>query len=108
MKHFLLKAGRFLRLIDEASPMLSITNICMYVIIAKIAMAAEFSMADIGGLFVGLLSYSSKKIINNKQANVEQAQSLDVNPQMEKLKSDVQDLKDKVGAASLAAGIKRG
>lgn len=104
----LIKIGRFLRVVDEATPVLSITNICMWVIIAKIAYATDFSIADIGGLFVGLVGYSSKKyFVNKAAAAATNVAAQDLNPQLEKFKNDIQDLKDKVGAASLAAGIRK-
>lgn len=59
--NYIKKALKFLNLVDRSGN-LSITNIAVIVCITKIAMAPEFSMAEIGALLVSLMNYAHKRV----------------------------------------------
>jgi hypothetical protein len=62
------RAAQFFRLIDGHDGQLSITNVAVLVVLIKIALASEVSLTDAGALFVVLMSYQSKKVINKDRA----------------------------------------
>ena len=61
----LIKAGKFLRLLDEQGN-LSISNVAAMMMLFKIATTPALSMADISLAMVGLIPYMSKKFVNKK------------------------------------------
>lgn len=95
--------GKFTRLIDSDNT-LSLTSIALVIILFKIALAPGISLTEIGGLFIALLSYQSKKVINNKAPKLAAA----VEPsQVEELKQKFEEVQSKVTALTLATGFKR-
>lgn len=54
----------FLRIIDPYDGNISLSNLAVIVILAKLCITTDTSMVDLGGLFVSLLNYSTKKYIN--------------------------------------------
>lgn len=99
---FFLSVGRFLRVIDESTPILSITNIACIVIIVKIALAAEPSIADLGGLLISLLAYYGKKKINQADRKVDAQQQKDI----EDLRSKIKETNDRIGSVAATVGFK--
>lgn len=63
MKHYLKNLSKFFRLIDEQGQ-LSLTNLAVLVIIIKIAITSNVSIADAGALLISLLNYSGKKVLS--------------------------------------------
>ena len=99
-KENLMKVVNFLRLID-AEAKLSITNVAVYVVLVKVAIAPEFTLMDAGALFVTLLNYSGKKIINKiKEPETKQEPGSAVEERINKLQ-------DKVNSIAVAVGITR-
>ena len=54
----------FFRIIDNNDGQISLTNIALMVVLYKLFKSTDTSMTDIGGLFIGLSSYSYKKYVN--------------------------------------------
>lgn len=102
IKNFFLSIGRFFRIVDEQSPFLSITNIACMVIIVKVALATEPSVADLGGLLIALLAYHGKKHVSKRDAKLsaEQTKAID------DLQSKVKEVGDRVGGIAAMVGIK--
>lgn len=67
MKEKLLRSLIFLKLVDPHDNNLSLTSIAVLVALVKLSMTNSASMSDLGALFTVLLSYTSKKFINNQQ-----------------------------------------
>ncbi len=53
----------FLNLLD-AEGKLSITNIAVVICLVKVAMAAQFTGLEVGGLVATLLNYGHKRMVN--------------------------------------------
>ena len=102
MSNILLKIGRFFRIIDEQDSMLSITNIACIVIVVKLALAAQPSVADLGGLLIALLAYYGKKQITKRHAQLNADQSKVISDLQTKLK----EVGDKIGGIAAMVGIK--
>lgn len=56
----LIRAGKFVRLLDEQNN-LSISNLTVIIMMAKILTTPALSMVDIASAMVGLLPYTVKK-----------------------------------------------
>lgn len=97
-----LKLGRFLRIVDEKYHQISIVNIACIVIIVKVAMAAEPSIADLGALLIGLLAHYGKRQINTKVSALDEKQ----NSTIDELSLKIKDLGDRVGSVAAALGFK--
>lgn len=102
MKAFINKALFFLRLTDEDG-LLSITYIACWVVITKIALSPEPSIAEMAGLLTALGLYFGKKHINIRTKKFNDAQQDALN----KMQETVNALKDKVGAVAATVGFKR-
>lgn len=102
MKQFFLKLGRFFRVIDDYGTSLSITNIAYIIILVKIALAAEPSVADLGGLLVAMLAYHGKKHLN-KDLN---KSSEDQSKILADLQVKVKEASDKASSVAAMVGIK--
>lgn len=102
----------FLRIIDEHDGLISLTNVALFVVLFKIAFAASFSMVDAGALFVTLLSYQGKKLINkDKQEDtvkIEDAvrSATDAMTVVGDLIKKVDELGSKVTQQQISMGIK--
>lgn len=106
------KVLSFLRIIDPHDGQVSLTNVALIVVLIKIAASASFSMVDAGALFVTLLSYQGKKIINkDKQEDavkIEDAvkSASDAMTLVGDLIKRVDELGSKVTQATMSLGIK--
>lgn len=98
----LVKAGRFLRIVDEHYNQISLVNIALLVIIVKVALAVDPSVADLGALFIGLLAHYGKRRINVKMKALDAQQ----NKEIEETKSKLKELADRVGSIAAAMGFK--
>lgn len=58
----------FIRLVDPFDGNLSLTNIGLIIVLVKLAVVQQASLTDISALFLALISYQSKKIINKQVA----------------------------------------
>lgn len=98
----------FIKVIDAHDGQISLTNLALIVVLVKIAIAPTVSIVDAGTLFVSLLAYSGKKVINNQQMNA-QAAPIDTTA-IEKSVSQVTDqmeaMKSKINALTMATGLK--
>lgn len=66
MKDFIFKTLTFFRIIDPNDQLLSLTNVALMITLGKLVYAPSVNASAIGALFVSLLAYSSKKVINLK------------------------------------------
>lgn len=98
----LLCVGRFFRVVDETENRLSIVNLACLVVVIKVALAADPSIADLGGLLIALLAYYGKKQINSKTRSLDAQQ----NKQLEEVQAKLKDLGDRVGSVAAALGFK--
>jgi len=87
-------------LIDEHDGQISLTNLALLIVLFKLAIAPAVGLVEIGGLFISLLAYSGKKVINNKQKKETDGATSVVQKQLD-------DLKDVVSALSIKTGMKR-
>lgn len=80
--------------IQDVDGLLSLTNLGVIVVLAKIAVSPNTSITELGALMVTLIGYNYKKRLHKTSK--------------EPLVSDktLQELSDKVSALSLQAGIK--
>jgi hypothetical protein len=100
--NLLLKTGRFFRLVDENFNQISLVNIALLVIIVKVALAVDPSVADLGALLIGLLAHYGKRRINVKMKALDAQQ----NKEIEETKGKLKDLADRVGSIAAAMGFK--
>ncbi len=112
------QALTFLRITDPHDGLVSLTNLALWVVLVKIAAAGEVTLVDAGALFVTLLSYQGKKVINKGSsaedaiAAVEQAALTAGNRADEalaealNLTSKIEELSSKVTQQQMAMGIK--
>lgn len=68
MKATFFKVLAFCRIIDSYDQTLSLTNIGLIIILVKLAIVQQTSLVDLGALFLGLLSYQSKKVLTKDVA----------------------------------------
>ena len=95
----------FLNLLDS-NGRLSITNIAVLIVLTKIAIAPTASLTEMGALFVTLINYHMKrKTIADAQVTPEIEDA--ITPQIEQMKSKLDDALSQVSSLSLKAGIKR-
>lgn len=102
MKQFFVKLGRFLRIVDESAITLSITNIAVYVVLVKIALAAEPSITEMGGLLITLAAYYGKKHINKDKVAITDENKAAI----EELKVKVQNVADKASGVAAMVGMR--
>lgn len=102
LKEWTFKFGRFLRVIDETKHQLSIVNIACIVIVVKVAMATEPSIADLGALLIGLFAHYGKRRINMKVSALDETQTKNI----EDMSTKIKDLGDRVGSVAAALGFK--
>lgn len=103
------KIGKFFRLTEFDSAKLSLTNICMWVCILKLALATDPSYAEIGSLFLALAAYNVKRVVNKRDALKSQEQVAEIDQLKNKITTfddSIKEINDKVGTLSLAAGFK--
>jgi hypothetical protein len=63
----MMRVLKFLRIVDAGKPLeVSITNVACWVVIIKIAIAQQASMADLGAMLVSLANYAHKRHLNSK------------------------------------------
>lgn len=107
LKEGFFKVGQFLRLIDE-NRVLSITNIALWVIIAKIAAVQEASMTDIAALLTVVFNYAYKRYVKAKEPKEEDTALVKYDKKLEDFQSQLKDVKDKIGEVAFAAGFRKG
>lgn len=102
----------FFRIIDPHDGQLSLTNVALIVVLGKILAASSVSIVDAGALFVALLSYQGKKVINKNKSDdglkIEDAvrASTDAITLAGDLIKKVDELSSKVTQQQLSMGIK--
>lgn len=102
----------FLRIVDPHDGLISLTNVALLVVLVKIAFAASFSIVEAGALFVTLLSYQGKKLINKDAqedtVKIEDAvrSATDAMTVVGDLIKKVDDLTSKVTQQQISLGIK--
>ena len=102
MKQFFTKLGRFFRIVDESSIMLSITNIAVYVILVKIALNPNPSITEMGGLFITLAGYYGKKHFNKDKAKITDENKAAI----EDLKTKLQNVENKASGVAAMVGMR--
>lgn len=101
MKHFIKKALYFLRLTDDDG-LLSITHIACIVVLTKVALAAEPSIADMGALLITLALYYGKKHASAKKAKL----SEDGSKAISDMQSKLQSIQDKIAGVAATVGFR--
>ncbi|CAB4199832.1 hypothetical protein UFOVP1351_11 [uncultured Caudovirales phage] len=108
----------FLRITDPHDGLVSLTNLALWVVLVKIAAAGEVTLTDAGALFVTLLSYQGKKVINKGETTSEQIEALNARINEAQSKADaaysnvfvgfdrIDELSSKVTQQQMAMGIK--
>lgn len=114
MLNFFKKALDFLRITDDEGKV-SLTNLGVIIILAKVGISSECNMSEIVALMGVLLNYSWKKFIKSKEPvtpleikdnRVDNVVS-DVKGLEERISKDVNELKDRLSAVSIRLGISR-
>ena len=105
MKNFFIKLGRFIRVIDERSLCLSLTNIAVIIMLFKLVVVPAVSIVDIGALLVTLLSYSGKKVMNAKKPTEMEMPAV-IDEKIKALETTMDNLKSKMGTISLANSMR--
>lgn len=98
----LLSIGRFLRIVDEHENQISVVNIACLVIIVKVALAVNPSVADLGGLLIALMAHYGKRRLNMKARNLDAQQ----NKELSEIQTKLKELGDRVGSVAAALGFK--
>jgi hypothetical protein len=102
MKKFLLTLGRFFRILDDQNVCLSITNLAVFVVLVKVSLAAEPSIADMGALLTVLsLYYGTKHLKKNKEKLTDENKTA-----LDELKNKVQVLSDKTSGLAVHVGMR--
>ena len=91
------QAFTFLRLIDKHDGLLSLTNIALIVVIAKLIFVQNAGVMDLGALLLSLAAYNFKKYQAARTSSAAVSDQSDMNLKMEELKSKVNALSVKVG-----------
>jgi len=85
----------FFRLIDE-NGLLSLTNIAVIVVIAKLSMAQQLDFSAVAALLTAIGGYSFKRFVNKDK------------PTQAKLdEKRIQEIEEKVGQMQLVLGFKK-
>lgn len=74
MKETVMKALVFLRFVDDHDRTISLSNVALIVVIAKLVLLKNATMVDISGLLLALLNLNVKKMINKSAASQEKEQ----------------------------------
>jgi hypothetical protein len=99
------KALSFLNLLDR-SKKLSLTNLALYVLIVKIALVPQLSVADGAVLFLGILNYMHKRFEANKSSKIEATEQSEVVAKLRKeMEEQLSVVRDEIGKVSVASGI---
>lgn len=98
----LLSVGRFLRIVDEYENQISVVNIACLVIIVKVALVVNPSVADLGGLLIALMAHYGKRRLNMKARNLDAQQ----NKELSEIQTKLKELGDRVGSVAAALGFK--
>jgi hypothetical protein len=98
----LLAIGRFTRIVDEHENQISVVNIACLVIVVKVALAVNPSVADLGGLLIALMAHYGKRRLNMKAKNLDTQQ----NKEITEIQSKLKELGDRVGSVAAALGFK--
>lgn len=86
---------------------LSITNIAMIVLIAKIALAPAVSIAEVAAFFIALLNYSHKRYEASKAANAEVVTIDESRAAVSEMATKLTEIESKVTGILLATGFKK-
>lgn len=97
-------ALEWLRIIDVHDGQVSLTNVALIIVLGKLVFAPAVGLTEIGGLLIALASYQGKKVINR---NAESPEEDPLKPQVEEMKTLIDDIQSKVTALAMQAGIKK-
>jgi len=102
MKKFFLDLGRFLRVIDDQSICLSVTNVAVFVVLIKVALNPSPSIVDMGTLLTVLsLYYGNKHLKKNKQEVTDKNKVV-----LEEMQAKIQAISDKASGLALHIGMR--
>lgn len=101
MKNFLKGTLYFLRLTDDDG-LLSITHIACIVVLIKVALAPEPSIADMGALLITLALYYGKKVSGEKKLKL----SSDGSKAITDMQSKMQQVQDKLAGVAAQVGFR--
>lgn len=103
----LTKLANFFQILDR-SQRVSITNLTIFAVLAKILAEPHAAWPEIVALGVALANYVAKKVIEHKKdvELVPPAEVVNVRAELKALREELTDLKGRVSSVSLHAGIK--
>jgi hypothetical protein len=90
-----MRALIWLKIVDAHDGQLSLTNVALYIVLVKLALAQDVNVVDAGSLLIALASYQGKKLMHKRVA-----------PTDTSLKDRLDELASKVNAQQVALGIK--
>lgn len=110
MKAKLFWFGKFIRVIDDQN-VISLTNLGMWACILKLATSVQPSYAEVGSLLVALAAYNIKRVVDRKQKDKTEQETIEnqeLKNKVANLEEALKATQDKIGAVSLAVGFKKG
>lgn len=105
IKAFFIKLGKFFRILDEYNNNLSLTNVAVIIVLVKLCMAPAVSITDIGALLISLLSYTGKKVLNNKKPTELELPEA-IASKLKSMEDTITNLKSKIGGMDLAKTLR--
>jgi hypothetical protein len=97
---------KWLNLLDYEGK-LSITNVAVYIALAKLATAPVINITEAGTLLVALLSYSYKKHLIAKQGQQIASKDDDLNKTIDEVKAEIAQVKSTTSALALSIGLQK-
>lgn len=99
------RALEFLRLVDPHDGQLSLSNIAVWVVLAKVALIRDAGMVDVGALLVAMLNYAYKRRVNSIVEAGPDASPVDA--KVAEVEARLEDIASKVNAQQIALGIRK-
>ncbi len=109
MKQHLATFLAWLRITDAHDGQVSLTNIALMVVIAKVATNGQATLVDLGGLLFGLLASAGKKVLNARAiaATEQELQQYDASTQAQA--TDLGPVNDRIDQLTRTVdGLKNG
>jgi hypothetical protein len=99
------KTANFFSLLDSEGR-LSITNVAVIIVLAKLAISPSASITEAGSLLVVLANYAHKRITNNQASDKTEDVQNQINSAINLNSKQLESLESKVSALAISAGMK--
>lgn len=96
--------GRFFRVLDDDN-VVSLTNVALMIVLAKLVMVPSVSVVEVGTLLLGLFNYSYKRYIKFREPKPEELTKRHKS-QLGEMEKVVTELRDKVGQISTVLSLR--